>query len=966
MESPSQMVNHSPLLNIFLLNIRSLRHKTTELQLYIQELQLKSDIIFDVIALTETWVKNDEAQFLQIDGYKLVLQERTGQRGGGVAIYFKQELNFETFDVAATAFNAIKFKIIGNSGLQLTGLLIYRFPKSNRNIFYSELSTNLAELSENSLIMGDINIDLIKISDASEYINILTSFGYTSFMSEPTRVVTPYATCIDHVFHRQKQAQNSISVVSCTVRPNGLSDHHALVLQLNGLNRMSKSPPVNRKHYFKRTDWDALNSSFIAENWELLFSGRSVDGMFEAFVDKLKSSHSIHTKTIRKIPGKHKRNPWASPQLVRYCKQKNDLYLLVKKFPNNLYLRNQYKNISKKVHTQILADKKYYYGQLLDKAGLNSGKYWRLLNDTMGRTKKGIDRVYIDGISYDVAQNETFVANTFNQYFSGVTSNLAAGRAGYSDPLPTESYFQTVHNSTPGSFFMFPITPQEILDAIKSVSNKPSMGIDGIETSLIKNCSHSLVTPLEILFNSSIQQGLFPNLLKTAVVVPIFKTGSHTDIVNYRPISILSVISKIFELIIKNRIMTFFLNNNLFSDRQFGFLPGRSTDDALFSHVTDITNSTERGNMTVALYLDISKAFDTVDHDILIEKLYSWGIRGLVLDWFTTYLKGRSQVVRIGDNISSPLKITSGVPQGSTLGPILFLIYANELLNLKISGRIYSFADDTALLFTAKTKSELINKINVDLHSLSAWFWKHKLYANLEKTKIISYGYQYVNLHETLKLHIRPNCLKTCNCKYLKQFSETKYLGLILDQKLNWGPYTVHLQNRLRKLNFLLYHASKLLTRSHLLRLYRAMYDPVLRYGIIHWGHSPKKYTQPIKTLQKFGVRIIAGIRKRDSTVKYFREFCILNFDNIYKLYSAKYAHKHFNTFGVIEISSGLRDRGLLLIKPNWSKDSSRSQSAYSVPSIFNSLPLELREITYHKQFSKSVHKFLFNQTDCN
>lgn len=957
------MANSSPPFNIFLLNIRSLRHKTAELQLYLNELQLKSSLNFDLIALTETWARNDESSMLQIEGFSLVIQERIGQRGGGVALYFKHGLKFETFTVTSNTFNSIRFKIFGDSGSQLTGLLIYRFPKSPRNTFYSELTSNLTELGENALVMGDVNIDLIKISDASEYINILTSFGFSSFMSEPTRVVTPYATCIDHVFYRQKQVQKGVSMFSCCAQPNGLSDHHTLIIRLEGLQQTAKSSPIDKKHYFKYTDWEALNSSLIAVDWEGLLSGKSVDCMFELFVDKLKTLQSKHTKDVRKVSGKHRRNPWASNQLVRYSKQKNDLYLLVKKFPGNLYLKTQYKMISKKVHTQILVDKKNYYGQLLDKAGLNSSKYWRLINNTMGRAKKGIDRVNIDGISYEVTQNESLVANTFNRHFSDVTRKLAADRIGFSNLGSVDGLYHTVQNHSPKSFFMFPITEAEILDSIKTISNKPSVGIDGIGVNLMKNCSHSLLRPLEILFNSSISQGIFPELLKTAVVVPIYKAGSNSEIKNYRPISILSVISKIFEYIIKNRIMAFLQNSNFFSDRQFGFLPGKSTDDALFSHITDITNGIERGNIAVALYLDISKAFDTVDHDILIDKLYSYGVRGLVLQWFSTYLRGRRQVVRVGNCISNPLIITSGVPQGSTLGPLLFLIYVNELLQLKISGRLYSFADDTSILFTAKSKTELVTKINTDLRIFSAWFWKHKLYANLEKTKIISYGHQHVNLYETLKLHSHPRCHEPCNCNFLNQATETKYLGLILDQKLKWEPHTVQLQNKIRKLNYLLYHASKLFTRSHLLRIYRAMYEPVLRYGVIHWGHSPKKFTMPIKTLQKFAIRIIAGIRKRDSTVKYFSEFGILNFDNILKLYSAKYAHRHFGTFGVMGASSaGLRDRGTLLFKPNWRKDSSRSQSAYSIPTVFNSLPQEIKEITFHKQFSKNVCKYLINQ----
>lgn len=437
--------------------------------------------------------------------------------------------------------------------------------------------------------------------------------------------------------------------------------------------------------------------------------------------------------------------------MVRFSKQKNDLYRLLKKYPSNSHLKTQYKIISKKVHKQITKVKQNYFGKLLEDAGTNSRRYWRIINGAMGKGNKGIERIVVNSIAHDVAHNESLFANIFNRYFTEVTQLLSTERRGSSAPFNQDLSYSAIHNRNPGSFFIFPITPQEICDAIRAISNKNSVGTDGVEVGVLKNCIYTLVSPLEILFNASVSQGVFPEILKTAVIVPIYKAGAHTDITNYRPIAILSVLSKVLEYIIKNRIMTFLMNNSFFSERQFGFLPGRSTDDALLSHITDIVSHTERGSMAVALYLDITKAFDTVDHDILVERLYAYGIRGVILDWFASYLKGRYQVVRIGEGVSSPLKIVSGVPQGSTLGPLLFLIYVNELLQIKISGRIYSFADDTSVLFSAKSKSELLTKMKTDRQNYQL-FWKHKLYPNLGKTKIISYGYQKLDIKRLLKI----------------------------------------------------------------------------------------------------------------------------------------------------------------------------------------------------------------------
>lgn len=201
---------------------------------------------------------------------------------------------------------------------------------------------------------------------------------------------------------------------------------------------------------------------------------------------------------------------------------------------------------------------------------------------------------------------------------------------------------------------MHPISSSEIINSIKALASKNSFGTDGVSSDLVKNCMYGLIAPLQILFNLSITEGVFLDQLKTAIVVPVFKAGVHSDMSNYRPIALLSVISKLLEYIVKNRVMDYLFRKKFFSDRQFGFLPGLSTDDALVSHITDIVSFTERNNIAVALYLDIKKAFDTVDHSILLDKLYSYGFRGTVFNWFSTYLRGRSQVVRIGDRLSPP------------------------------------------------------------------------------------------------------------------------------------------------------------------------------------------------------------------------------------------------------------------------------------------------------------------------
>lgn len=488
---------------------------------------------------------------IQIEGYSLVLQDRAEGRGGGVALYIRQRLAFTTIDILATTQNAISFRLQGINGSHLTGLLIYRFPKSNRELFYKELANNISDLGENAIIMGDINIDLFRVTESAAYSNLLSSMGFTSHMNQPTREVFPYSTCIDHVHFRSKVKVNIVAVKDCFAKPTRLSDHHAVVIRLRGLTHQLTFASVNKKHTIKFINWDALNTSLLGEDWNSLLSGNNVNEMFATFYRKLSTLLAKNIKFIKKSSCKIKRNPWASELLVRLAKQKNDLYLLIKKHPDNDYLKSQYKKLSQKVQQQTISDKKDYFGDLLEDSGLNSRKYWQVVGKVTGTERKGIDIIQINSI-HDGSQNQLLVANEFNNYFTGVTQKLAAKIRDPKAPQISKSPYANLLNPSPHSFFMYPITPSEIINAVKAISNKNSVGTDGVGSEVLKNCMYGLLAPLGILFNLSVTEGVFPNLLKTAIIVPVFKSGLQSELSNYRPIAILLVISKLLELIVKN------------------------------------------------------------------------------------------------------------------------------------------------------------------------------------------------------------------------------------------------------------------------------------------------------------------------------------------------------------------------------------------------------------------------------
>lgn len=488
-------------INFFLLNIRSLRHKLTEFQLLIQELEIKIGSKFDVLALVETWLRTDEAPMFQIEGYNLVLQERPNIRGGGVAMYVRHGLFFQSTEVLSSTHNALKFQIQNPVGCKFSGLLIYKFPKSNRELFMSELLHNATTLGNNSVIMGDINIDLLKHDDSSSYRNLLESLGFESKNLNPTREVANASTCIDHVYYRSGSSTNGASITDCQVIPIGLSDHHALIFSLNSPVRQSALRSANTKKFKKVTDWETLNSALLAEDWDAALSGENVNVVYSSFLAKLKMHVSNNTKSIKKSTSRHKRNPWASPLLVRLSKQKNDLYILVKKYSDNIYLKSQYKKMSRKVQALAINDKRKYFGGLLESSVNNPRRYWQIIRGITGGQKTSFERVTVDSVTYQVQGNEEKIANLFNDYFIGITRSLASENAVTSTMHTYNTSVKPPSTYSPSnSLFMHPVTSAEILDAIRLVSNKKSVGYDMISVDILKNCAYSLLKPLEKIF----------------------------------------------------------------------------------------------------------------------------------------------------------------------------------------------------------------------------------------------------------------------------------------------------------------------------------------------------------------------------------------------------------------------------------------------------------------------------------
>ena len=495
-------------------------------------------------------------------------------------------------------------------------------------------------------------------------------------------------------------------------------------------------------------------------------------------------------------------------------------------------------------------------------------KTWQAINALLNRRRrssKPINKLKDPQINNSIVDDPSRIPNIINKYFSSVGNNLATKM-----PQAKYSYMKYLNNSkSPDtSFFFEPVTSHEVKLEILSIPKNKSHGLYSCPTQLLK-CSCDIISPvLANLLNKSISLGAYPSKLKMSKIIPIYKADDETDACNYRPISLLSNFNRIFEKIMYNRMKVFIEKHQLLYSSQYGFRQAHSTEHAILDMVETIRTNMEKRLFSCGVFIDLKKAFDTVDHNILLDKLNYYGFRGIVNQWFSSYLTNRTQTTEVNSYISDKEAVTCGVPQGSVLGPLLFLLYVNDIQHCSTKLNFFLFADDTNVLYSHENLKTLELIVNAELNNLCNWLNSNKLTLNIQKTNFVIFHPYQKKLNYLPQISIFDNeknknvALEHKNC--------IKFLGLLIDENLSWKNHIHTLTTKISKTVGLLAKVRHILPKRTLLDMYKSLIAPYITYGLTSWGNASKTLLNKVLVLQKRALRLIHFAQAREHAIPLF------------------------------------------------------------------------------------------------
>ena len=980
--------------SVLSINIQSLSAKFAEFRESILSFS-RNNCAPDIICLQEIWRIHDSTIF-NIDGYHhLVYKSRSNNvQGGGVGIYVKNNLNFVINDVLSIfvdrIFESLFIEVKFNSSKFVIGS-VYR-PGTQHPTFsiqeqftqfcdlFSSISDYIINKNLSSYIFGDFNLDCLKYgsnNSVTEYVDLLFSHGMLQVVTKPTRCTVTSATLIDHVISNVNSRKFETIILTSL-----LSDHFPLFHFLN-FRKAIVHPKTVTSRDNTEDSINRFNDSLSAMSWNNVIQSNDPQLSFNNFTETFSSLHDIHLPIVTKKFNRnfHKIEPWITNGLLTSRRQKINLEKIHFANPSIISLEafKKFRNLYNKV---LRAAKKLYFEKELRANQSNLKKSWDLIKTAMNRKSdksSSIGSILLNNVTISDPQ---LIANHFNDFFTSIPSSII-DEINPKDRPPDENYNDDIPLF---SLCNPPVTPNEIIEACRQLSPKKTLDITGLSSWLLQKLIVNLAAPLCHIFKHSFAAGIVPHQLKIAKIIPVFKSGRKDVMDNYRPISLLSCFSKLIEKIVCTRLTSFLDINNLISNSQFGFRKKHSTLHPLVHFLNYVAEALDKKQHCIAIFCDLRKAFDTVNHQILLDKLKKMGVRGSELSWFQDYLTNRMQLVSI-NGFSSLLKILSiGVPQGSILGPLLFLIYINDL---PLCSQLFAllFADDTTLLLADSNLNNLIANVNREFKKISDFFRSHKLALHPDKTKFILFTNSPDVRAQEVDIVLNSNNEDDIQSEVLishlsRVTSESvvpavKFLGIFIDPALNFKYHINSICSKVSKSMFFLRSVKNFLPAPALKSIYFAIIHSHFVYGNQIWSCTSPSNLNVLFIKQKAAVRIINNSSYNSHTEPIFKSLSILPLSSLIEYFKIQFMYNFVNgelpgsfefTWIRNENREGANLRPLLrnhtdIFIPPSRLTSTDKFPLFNFPRVWSSFPDSIiKNLTSKSEFNSKLKTFYLNK----
>jgi len=887
--------------NIFHNNLNGLESKFELLNNFLSN----NSTDLDIIAITETSQQSNNSSFkmnVSIDGYTMT-STHSNTNKGGTCIYRKNKFDAierEDLKIINDHFESNWIEIKNKNCKNVIIGCIYRHPHDNLDIYnsfldYIEIIFNKINKENKEIYLcGDFNSDILKIDYQNSYkrfYDLLSSYGLLPFILLPTRIVGNSATIVDNIF-----TNNSTSNIISGNVVTDLSDHFSQFVSVQRPKLDYKSISIYKRDYSKFSE-KSFRDDVSIQNFNNNFI--NVNEQFNDFFFKLEGCVNRHAPYKKLTPKEIRTNdkPWISSEVLKMIKIKNKLFYRKKRQPNNVNVKRLYNIFRNRVNRELNKSKKDYYSKYFEDNKTNSKKVWEGIKSIINIKNSKNNTINQLIVEDKLIDDPNEIVKSLNEFFVNVGPKTE--RSIPHNPIAKPENYLGDKNQV--DFVITLISNDEILNIINNLESK-STGPQSIPVNLLKLIADLIVLPLGKIINNSFSDGIFPDALKSCKVVPIHKGGSMDDLNNYRPISLLSIFDKIIEKLIHHRLYNFLELHNILFNNQFGFRKNNSTSFALMQITEKIKETIENKKFGCGIFIDLRKAFDTVNHKILLKKLEHYGIRGIALNWFTSYLFNRKQFVFHNGESSNLQPITCGVPQGSVLGPLLFLLYINDLPKISNIFQFYLFADDTNIYYEAENLDKLELTINKELKKLHTWLIVNRLSLNINKTN-------FVVFHPFNKPLTKKITLKIYK-KAISEKDQVKYLGIMIDSTLSWKNHIDNVSTKISKIIGLLYKIRYFVDVKIIKTLYYSLVFPHLIYGIEVWGSADELHLNKLLVLQKKIVRLICYSDKRQADYSFspcnplFYKLEFHKIHDIFKINLSKFIFKCLNKLTPVNFHS--------------------------------------------------------------